>query len=183
MGYVKDWTKLKATFAESNKVAKKELLTVKNQLQKFQKKGSPDLEEIEDLEYELSLIVHVKKKKTGVTPVLRVYEKIIPEMEKMIKKKVSARNEKAWKPYIKKLGKAKTDTNKAVAFVKKQYMEVKSLDRSYGIQCKKSKALPRQAYKRMVGKTVAASMLTSGLDDILIDVNNRIDAIAYYMRS
>lgn len=183
VSYLKEWQKAKKDFEEATKDAKKELEAARKQLKKEKKKDNLDLETIEELMYAIDSEVVLRKKKTGVSPVLALYDQLLPKMEGMMQKKIDPTDKKSWGPYVKALGACRKSMQKANASVQKNYTEIKTYtSRAYGKDAKAIKILGANKHQIVAGKNREADDLIRALASIQTDMKKRLDKLHDYLR-
>ncbi len=179
MGFLDDWEELKEAYDDAAAKARKGVWSAAKEVIK-EKGDSKAIREFFDglkdlIEQELLL----GRKPTGMTPVLRKYDKLIPAMEEMIEQQVSGTDD-AWKPYVKQMNGCTRDFAKALAavetifgkVVERQADESRIVDRSGNL---------RQALagvqRILAGKSKAAEAVLIGAKAIKADVNNHIQGL------
>jgi len=183
MTYLADWKKLKKSYEEDRKDAKKVVADAKKDLKKEKKKKNPDLDMIEDLEFKLDKEIAVRRKKTGVSPALAAYEKLLDKMEQMVANKVDPEDKKSWAPYVKALGKCRQSMHQANIVMQKNHGEVIQYTSSYArmYQNKAEKVLGKNSFQKLVGKDDASGDLIRGLEQIQMNIKGRLRAIQGYL--
>lgn len=185
MSYVKQWDALKQDYDKQNKVVAKQISALKKEIKAEKKEKSEDFEEyIKVLEDEIQELSAMSRKKTGVTPMLRLYDSLLPKAEKMMNKKIPPWEKKKWKPVVKEFEAARAAQKKAITNVQKHYMSLAKETDLYASRASKyaTRAPALKSLKRqMTANSLAARSLTSGLDGILSEMSLRMNRIRLYL--
>jgi hypothetical protein len=184
MSYADRWAKIKADFEADNKDIADEIETAKAKLKKQKDKAKPNQDKIDDLEYILANTVTIKKKKTGLTQVLPLYDKVIDKMEALVAAKHDPADAKVWRPLHQVLAKAKPAMVKANAAAQKNFGDWEDVvQRSWTKYSKHGDADATALVKRLKPKNAAARTLLDDLAKMQREMEARLRAIRSYLGS
>jgi hypothetical protein len=183
VGFLEDWEELKEAYDDAAKTARKEVWDVAKQVIKEKGDSKAVKEFFEGLKDLIDQEMLTGRKATGMTPVLKRYDKLLDAMDEMKEKKVPPRDE-SWKPYVKDVNSCTADFAKAYAAVKtnfgkvieRQEDEIQAANRNANLR-------PQLAgvRRQLVGKSHAAEAVLTGADKIKSGIHDRMGKIQGYL--
>jgi hypothetical protein len=184
--HLEDWEKLKDTYDDAASEARKAVWDAA----KKAIKGKGDSEAVSEFFDKLKDLIDqdmlTGRKATGMTPVLKRYDKVFEKTDAMLKNHVSA-TDPAWKPYVKENNDCTADFRKANAAVKTNFGMIVERQGAYNrISPNRNGDVPPLAAtvtRQLTGKSKAAREVLSGAEKIKSSVESDLQKIwAYFER-
>jgi septal ring factor EnvC (AmiA/AmiB activator) len=182
MSYAEKWVQIKAEFEQDNKDIAEELEAAKAKLKKQKDKTKPNQDKIDDLEDMIANTVTIKKKKTGLTQLLPVYDKVLDKMDALMAAKHDPADAKVWKPLYQSLAKLRPAMTKANAAAQKNFGDWEDYAvKSWANYAKTGGSDVQKIEKRLKPKNTAARDLLNELSKMQREMAQRMAAISSYL--
>lgn len=182
MGYADNWVQIKAKFEADNDAIAETVKKTKAKLLAEKAKTKPKDDKVKDLEAILANTAAVKKKKTGLSQVLPVYDKLLDRMDALVAAKHDPADAKVWKPLYQGVAKMRPQMDKANKAAQTIFgsWEAEAI-RSYGKYAKTPDPASAPTRKILQGKNKAARILLDSLAVMQRDMIKRMMDIDKYL--
>lgn len=183
MSYLKQWKDAKKTFEVASKNSKKAYEELKKEAKKLKKLNKTQEAAVANVETWVAKQDQLRKVKTGLTPVLKTYDKLLEAMEKGVQKRVPASKKSVWKPYVDALGKNKAKMSKSILIVRDNYTKLEVETKTfYKYEAGIREVTGKQTVKQYVGNNMHTDLLVNEITKIQTDLNKRLQDIFIYLR-